>query len=166
MTSRLLVLAGVAAAGVVALLALRLYRARAATTEWLDVADVGLEMMSDSAAFVVFTTPACGPCRPLVEMLRQTAGDQEGEIEVKTVDASREPDLASRYDIRSVPTTFLITASGHVIATWTDRPSRPDVDAALALVHPPATAGMIDTVAPSPTSVDNPSRKRTSSSLT
>ena len=122
--------------------------------------------MSDSAAFVVFTTPACGPCKPLVAMLRQTAADQGGEVEVRTIDATQKPDLASRYDIRSVPTTFLITASGHVIATWPDRPSRPEVDAALALVHPPATAGMIETIAPSETSVDNPPRNRTSSSLT
>lgn len=161
-----MILAAVAGAGILGMLALRLYRSRGRVTDWMDVFDVGLELMSDSCAFVVFTTPACGPCKPLIEMIRATARDNGGEIEVRTVDATAQPELASRYDIRSVPTTFLITASGHVIADWTDRPSRPDVEAALTLVHPPATAGMIDTVAPSDTTVDRPSRNRTSSSLT
>lgn len=166
MTQRLLILAAVAGSGILGMVALRLYRARGRLTDWMDVSDVGLELMVDSCAFVVFTTPGCGPCRPLIEMIGATARDNGGEIEVRTVDATERPELASRYDIRSVPTTFLITASGHVIANWTDRPSRPEVEAALTLVHPPATAGMIDTVAPSDTAVDNPSRKRTSSSFT
>ncbi|MQA99390.1 MAG: hypothetical protein GEU78_03715 [Actinobacteria bacterium] len=166
MTQRLLILAAIAGAGILGMVALRLYRARGRATHWVDVSDVGLELMADSCAFVVFTTPACGPCKPLIEMIRTTARDNGGEIEVRTVDATDRHDLASRYDIRSVPTTFLITASGHVIAGWTDRPSRPDVEAALTLVHPPATAGMIDTVAPSETEVESPSRNRTSSSLT
>jgi len=165
MTQRLWILAFVAGAGVIAMLALRIYRERAKGTAWLDVADIDLELMVDSCAFVVFTTPACGPCKPLLEMIKVTARENGGEIAIRTVDATDRTDLASRYDIRSVPTTFLITASGHVIARWTDRPSRPAVDAALALVHPPATAGMMDTVAPSATVVESPSRKRTSSSL-
>jgi thiol-disulfide isomerase/thioredoxin len=165
-TERLLILAAVAGAGVLVMVALRIFRARGRKTDWMDVSDVGLELMADSCAFIVFTTPACGPCKPLIEMIRVVAVDNGGEIEVRTVDATERPDLADRYDIRSVPTTFLITASGHVIASWTDRPSRPEVEAALTLVHPPATAGMIDTVAPSDNSVESPSRNRTSSSLT
>jgi thiol-disulfide isomerase/thioredoxin len=165
-TQRLLILAALAGAGLLGMLALRLYRSRGRATDWLDVSDVGLELMADSCAFVVFTTPACGPCKPLIEMILATARDNGGEIQVRNVDATERTELASRYDIRSVPTTFLITASGHVVASWTDRPSRPDVEAALALVHPPATAGMIDTVASSETAVERPSRNRTSSSLT
>jgi thioredoxin 1 len=165
-TTRLLILVAVAGAGILVMLGLRAYRARGRIAEWIEVSDVGLELMDDSCAFVVFTTPACGPCKPLVEMLRTTAKENSGDIAVRTIDATQQPELASRYDIRSVPTTFLITASGHVISRWTDRPAPAEVDGALALVHPPATAGIIDTVAPSDTEVESPSRNRTSSSLT
>src|SRR5215210_5684870 len=103
MTQRLLILAAVAGAGIVAMTALRLFRARGRKTDWMDVSDVGLEFMSDSCAFIVFTTPACGPCKPLIEMIRATAVENGGDIEVRMVDATERPDLASRYDIRSVP---------------------------------------------------------------
>jgi len=42
--------------------------------------------------------------------------------EVRTVDATARHELAVRYEIRTVPTTFLITASGHVVDRWRDVP--------------------------------------------
>jgi peroxiredoxin len=38
------------------------------------------------------------------------------------VDAAARHELALRYEIRTVPTTFLITASGHVVDRWRDVP--------------------------------------------
>jgi hypothetical protein len=44
------------------------------------------------------------------------------------------PELALRYEVRTIPTVFLITASGHVVRRWRDVPDARDVDDALALV--------------------------------
>ncbi len=128
----LLVLGGVAALG---LLAYARYRARPAPSlEWLNLADFDLELMSGCCAFVVFTTPSCRPCRVLLKVLDGVAQDDGGPTEVVTVDAIERADLARRYSVRTVPTTFLITASGHVIARWMDVPARDEVAGALASV--------------------------------
>lgn len=57
--------------------------------------------------WVVFTTPYCGSCGPVVERL-------QGHGAVVTVDATCEPDLADAFRIRSAPTVLLADAAGEV----------------------------------------------------
>ena len=60
-----------------------------------------------------FTTPTCVPCktiqRPAIERLKQMAGDR---LQVVEIDASSQPEVARRWGVLSVPTTFVIDASG------------------------------------------------------
>ena len=44
------------------------------------------------------------------------------------------PEVALKYDVRTIPTVFLITASGHVVDRWRSVPHPPDVEAALAAI--------------------------------
>lgn len=135
MADRGLILLAVAAVGALALLAYTRYRARpAGGPEWLNLADFDLELMSSCCAFVVFTTPSCRPCRVLLKVLDGVAQDSAEGTEVVTVDATERADLARRYSVKTVPTTFLITASGHVIARWIDVPAKDEVAGALAAV--------------------------------
>lgn len=64
-------------------------------------------------ALVYFTTPTCAPCktvqRPAIEQLR---GRFERWFQVIEVDASSQPDVAQEWGVLSVPTTFVIDASG------------------------------------------------------
>jgi len=64
-------------------------------------------------ALVYFTTPTCAPCktvqRPAIEQLRGRFGYWFQVIEV---DASSQPDVAQEWGVLSVPTTFVIDASG------------------------------------------------------
>ncbi len=64
---------------------------------------------------VYFTTPGCVPCktvqRPAIQMLSQRLGDA---LQVFEIDASEKPDLASRWGVLSVPTTFVIDPRGQV----------------------------------------------------
>ena len=68
-----------------------------------------------TSILVYFTTPTCVPCktvqRPAIEQLSQTLGDA---LQVFEIDASQRPDLASRWGVLSVPTTFVIGPRGEV----------------------------------------------------
>jgi thioredoxin 1 len=64
-------------------------------------------------AILYFTTPECVPCktiqRPALRRLQENLG---ARLQVIEVDAQQRPDLASQYGVLSVPTTFIIDASG------------------------------------------------------
>lgn len=64
-------------------------------------------------AVVYFTTPTCGPCRTMQRpALRQLQSNFGRWFQVIEVDASVRPELASEWGVVSVPTTFVIDASG------------------------------------------------------
>src|SRR5664279_5162062 len=64
---------------------------------------------------VYFTTPTCVPCktiqRPAITSLSQRLGNA---LQVVEIDAAQNPDLASRWHVLSVPTTFVIDPRGEV----------------------------------------------------
>lgn len=123
MTERLLVLVAVAGAAGLLLAAYAWYRRRwTPEPERLAVDELGLELMEGCCAFVIFTTPACRPCKAAIRVAREAAATARGPTEVVAVDATERPEIALRYEIRTIPTVFLITASGHVVHRWRDVP--------------------------------------------
>lgn len=64
-------------------------------------------------ALVYFTTPTCSPCktiqRPAIERMKNSLGKWFQVIEV---DASARPEVAQEWGVLSVPTTFVIDATG------------------------------------------------------
>ena len=135
MTERLVVLIAAVGVGALILLAFTWYRSRFTSgPDRLEVDELGLELMPGCCAFVVFTTPSCRPCKAALNVVGQAASRTNGMTEVRSVDAMERPELAIRYEVRTIPTVFLITASGHVIRRWREVPDAGDVDQALALV--------------------------------
>jgi len=69
--------------------------------------------LPDKPVIVYFTTPDCVPCktiqRPALNKLSSLMGDK---LEVVEIDATQQPDLAKRWGVMSVPTTFLLNARG------------------------------------------------------
>ena len=66
-------------------------------------------------AILYFTTPDCTACktvqRPALNRLKERLGDR---LQVVEIDAQAQPDLASRWGVLSVPTTFIIDESGQL----------------------------------------------------
>lgn len=64
-------------------------------------------------AILYFTTPDCAPCRtvqrPALSRVQSRLGDRLQVIEVNTCEC---PELAKEWGVLSVPTTFIIDASG------------------------------------------------------
>lgn len=121
-----------AAAALVLLGLYKIYRQRATgAPERLAIDDLGLELMVGCCAFVVFTSPSCRACKAAVALVNDLSRRASGPTEVRTVDATVDPEIALRYGVRTIPTVFLITASGHVVNRWIDVPDPLEVRDAL-----------------------------------
>lgn len=135
MTGRLLVLVAAATVGALIAAGYMLYRRRwTEAPERLPIDQLGLELMSGCCAFVIFTSPACRPCKTAIAVVQKVVSSSSAPTEIVTVDASQDPKLAVALGIRTIPTVFLITASGHVIARWRDVPDVEEARSALAAV--------------------------------
>lgn len=69
--------------------------------------------LPDKPVLVYFTTSDCAPCktiqRPAINRVLHVLGEQ---LEVVEIDAIERPDLAKKWGVMSVPTTFVLDAHG------------------------------------------------------
>lgn len=73
--------------------------------------------VSGRSALLVFTSPTCGPCKlqqmPIVNRLML---DWHDKIELRVIDVTEQPDVASQYGVWSLPTTIVLDANRTVVA--------------------------------------------------
>lgn len=71
---------------------------------------------SEKPVLVDFYATWCGPCKTLSPVLDQMKETYLGKVEIVKIDIDENFELASKYDIRSVP-TIMIFKNGEIIKT-------------------------------------------------
>ena len=131
MTSVVILLAVVAAVGLVALLLRRSdgrVRLASADVSRADQLDLGLD--PQRWTFVEFTAPGCAPCVQARAVLDDVAGGAGADV--IAVDVAEHLDAARHHGVLRAPTTLVIAPGGHVRARVTGVPHAADLRRVLA----------------------------------
>ncbi len=70
---------------------------------------------SDKPVFVDFWAEWCGPCRMISPIVEELSKEYEGKVNFVKVNVDQNRDLASKYNIFSIP-TLAIFRNGEVVA--------------------------------------------------
>lgn len=83
----------------------------------LELTDANFEelvLKSDKPAVVDLWAEWCGPCRMVLPIVDEIAVELAGQVKVCKINVDDSPDLASQFDVASIP-TLLIFKNGQVV---------------------------------------------------
>ena len=71
-------------------------------------------LQSDIPVLVDFFATWCGPCRMIAPILEEIA-EEHPEYKIVKIDVDEQPELATRFDVMSIP-TLLVFKNGELIS--------------------------------------------------
>ena len=63
-------------------------------------------------AVIDFYASWCGPCKAMSPIIDELAGEYEGKVDIYKINVEDEQELASLFNVRSIPTLVFISTEG------------------------------------------------------
>jgi thioredoxin 1 len=83
-------------------------------TETTDATFKDEVLDNELPALVDFWAPWCGPCRMVAPIVEELAGEYEGKVSFYKLNTDDNPQVATTYGIRSIPTLLVFKGGERV----------------------------------------------------